>query len=143
VHVCPLGESALFAFGFFVAGYPSATFLSKRLLPKALKNRNMKIFILQLIALTLLLAFIFALFTKGFVWLEHHGVFPRSALLSGMNRPFYAEYIGNLLSAFMTNVAFCTFRFFEEHYRTTMVVNSLNIILSLPIFYVDCLLSPE
>jgi hypothetical protein len=113
--VCPFKEAAVFVVAFFAVSYPSATFLSKYLLPKALKSENMKVFVFQFIVLTLLLAFFYALFVKGFIWLEMQEVFPRSALFSGTNRPFYAEYFGNLLSAFIANVAFCTLRFFEEH----------------------------
>jgi hypothetical protein len=57
--------------------------LSKYLLPKALKKGDMKVFVFQFIALTLLFALFYAFFTKGFVWLETQGVFPRSALLIG------------------------------------------------------------
>lgn len=116
-EVCPFNEAALFSLSYFVISYPFVTFLSNFLLPKALKGGDFKVFISQFITLTLLLAFFYALFTKGFIRLETLGVFPHSALLSGMDRAFYAEYFGNLLSAFMTNVAFCTLRFFEVHYN--------------------------
>lgn len=116
IVVCPFSEAVLFALSFFVTSYLPATFLSKYLLPKALKSNNLKAFIWQYLALTLLLAFFYASFTKGFVWLEHNDIFPRSVILDGMDRPFFAEYLGNMLSAFVANAAFCTLRFFEVHY---------------------------
>ncbi len=79
----------------------------------------MKSFVLWFIAMTLLLAFFWALLDVVMSWLESKGVFPSSNAFSEWDedRPFYGMYLGGLLSAFMTNLAFCALRFFVEHYR--------------------------
>ncbi len=115
--VCPFLEAALFALSFFITSYLPVTILSKILLPKALKSKKIRAFAWQFVGFSFLLAFLHASFTKGFVWLEIEGVFPRSLLITATDRPFYAEYLGNMLSATVTNVAFCALRFFEEHYK--------------------------
>ncbi len=119
VWVCPIEEIALFILLIFIICYPVVTFLSGYILPKALRTGNMKVFILWLVAMTLLLAFLWALNDVAITWLEARGIFPRSTAFSEWSddRPFYALYLGSLLSAFMTNVAFCALRFVNEHYR--------------------------
>ncbi len=79
----------------------------------------MKGFVLWFVAMTLLLAFFWALLDVVMSWLENRGIFPNSNAFSEWDedRPFYGMYLGGLLSAFMTNLAFCALRFFVEHYR--------------------------
>ena len=115
IEVCPFPEAALFVVFFFVITFPITTYLSKKRLPKALKKGGLKTFVVYFILLTILLTFLYTCLSKGFVWLEEQNIFPKSASFSGMDRPFYAEFIGNILSAFVANVALCTLRFFEEH----------------------------
>ena len=115
IEVCPFSEAALSVLLFLAITFPTTTYLSKKRLPKALKKGGLKTFVVYFILLTLLLTFLYSCLSKGFVWLEEQGVFPKSAAFSGMDRPFYAEFIGNILSAFVVNVALCTLRFFEEH----------------------------
>jgi hypothetical protein len=42
IEFCPFPEAALFTLSDFVITYPFTTYLSKHLLPKALKNGKMK-----------------------------------------------------------------------------------------------------
>ncbi len=103
----------------FIICYPVVTFLSARVLPKALRTGNMKVFAFWMTIMTLVLAFLWAFGDTSMRWLENNGIFPRSKLISDWydSRPFYATYLGSLLTAFMTNVAFCSLRFINEHYR--------------------------
>ncbi len=103
----------------FVICYPVVTFLSARVLPRAMRSGNMRVFVLWLVALTLFLAFWWAMGDVFMVCLERRGVFPRSSSFSTWNesRPFYAIYLGSLLTALMTNMVFCILRFINEHYR--------------------------
>ncbi len=117
--ICPAGQVFLYVVLLFTACFPITTFLGGYLLPKALKTGNMKGFVLWFVAMTLLLAFFWALLDVVMSWLESSGIFPRSNAFSEWDegRPFYGMYLGGLLSAFMTNLAFCALRFFNEHYR--------------------------
>ncbi len=63
------------------------------------------------------LAFLYACLNTLFVWLERKEVFPASVIFSGLARPLYVEFLGNILSGFASNLIFCAVRFFEEHYR--------------------------
>ena len=116
---CPPGEIALFITLLFLGCYPITTFLSERILPKALKTGNMKVFMLWLVIMTLLLNLLMVFVDLVITELETRGVFPDSTSFTGWyaGRPFYTLYLGTLLSAFMTNVSFCALRFFNEHYR--------------------------
>ena len=115
IEVCLFSESVLFVVLLLTITIPITTFLSKKLLPKALRTGYWKTFVLHFILLTILLTFLYSCLSKGFVWLEEQNVFPVSVAFSGMDRPFYAEFIGNILSALMINTALCTLHFFEEH----------------------------
>ncbi len=103
----------------FLICYPTVTFLSARVLPRAMKTGRMKVFFLWLVSMTLLLAFLWALGDVMMEVLERRGVFPHSSSFTGWNeeRPFYALYLGSLLTSFMTNMLFCSLRFINEHYR--------------------------
>jgi hypothetical protein len=119
IWVCPPGEIALYALYLFIICYPTATFMSARVLPEAMRTGKIKVFVLWLVAMTLLLAFLWALSDVLFSWLEVKGVFQRSEAFYEWydGRPFYALVLGSLLSAFMTHVLFCALRFFNEHIR--------------------------
>lgn len=117
INVCPFYESTIFVILFLLITYPITTFLSKILLPKALKEKGMKKFILYFILFSLLLAFLYACTNNGFIWLEKKEIFPTSIMFSGLARPLYVEFVANILSAFAANLIFCAIRFFEEHYK--------------------------
>lgn len=112
-------EAVLYILFTFLFCYPVVTILSERLLPKALKKKNVKAFLWHMTTFTLLLAFFFALNEAMFVWFENHAVFPPSKAFTGWNgdKPFYLIFFGRLLTAFMINAVFCALRFFNEHYR--------------------------
>ena len=120
IEVCPFSEAVLFVVFFLIITFPIVTYLSKTLLPKALNTGDWKTFIFYFILLTLLLTFLYSCLSKGIVWLEEQNVFPKSAAFSGTDRPFYAEFIGNILNSFMSNVALCTLRFFEVHNKMSL-----------------------
>ena len=126
VDVCPFPEAVLSVVLFLIITTPIATYLSKKQLPKALRTRDWKTFAIYFILLTLLLAFLYSCMSKGFVWFEEQNIFPKSVAFSGMDRPFYAEFIGNILSAFIINIALCTLCFFEEHNRMSQELAKLQ-----------------
>ena len=126
LEVCPFSEAVLFVVLFLTVTIPIATYLSKKLLPKALKKGDWKTFTLYFILLTILLTFLYSCLSKGFVWVEEQNIFPKSAAFSGMDRPFYAEFIGNILSAFMANVALCTLRFLKNITRCCRSIPNCN-----------------
>lgn len=117
ISTCPFGESVLFTFSTLAITYIITTYISKYLLPIVLKSKNIRLFAFQFVSLTILLAFLLALDAKIFVWLEETGIYEHSPLFMGMGRPFYLEFLGNILSAFVANLAFCAIRFFEEYYK--------------------------
>ena len=117
IGVCPFYEAALFVLSFFAVTYPITTFLSGNLLKKALRNNKMKQFVLYFFLFTLLLAFLYACINNLFFWFERKEIFPTSVIFSGLARPLYVEFFGNILSGFASNLVFCTIRFFNEHYR--------------------------
>ncbi len=77
----------------------------------------MKQFVLYFFLFSFLLAFLYACTNNLFVWLERKEVFPASIMFSGLARPLYVEFFGNILSGFASNLIFCAIRFFEEHYK--------------------------
>ncbi len=117
VNVCPLYESTSFAALFLLVTYPITTLLSRYILPKALRNNRMKLFALYFFLFSFFLAFLYACTNNLFVWLERKEVFPASIMFSGLARPLYVEFFGNILSGFASNLIFCAIRFFEEHYK--------------------------
>ena len=117
VNVCPFYESTSFAALFLLVTCPITTLLSRYILPKALRNNRMKQFVLYFFLFSFLLAFLYACTNNLFVWLERKEVFPASIMFSGLARPLYVEFFGNILSGFASNLIFCAIRFFEEHYK--------------------------
>ena len=110
-------EALLFVLAILVLTYPVTTYLSRILLRRAIEKEAFVIFIAEFITTTLILSFFYALLINGFVMLENKGVFPASTMFLGIDRPFYMELLGNILPAFVPNIAFCAVRFFEEHYK--------------------------
>ncbi len=117
IGVCPLWEAVLFASSFLAITWPVTTFLSGNLLEKALRSNRMGRFVVWFFLFSFLLAFLYACVNTLFVWLERREVFPASVIFSGLARPLYVEFLGNILSGFASNLIFCAVRFFEEHYR--------------------------
>ncbi|MDR1203683.1 MAG: histidine kinase [Tannerellaceae bacterium] len=117
VNICPLYESTSFAALILLVTYPITTLLSGYLLPKALRNKKMSRFIFYFFLFTFLLAFLYACINNLFVWFERKEIFPASVIFSGLARPLYVEFFGNILSGFNVNLIFCAIRFFEEHYK--------------------------
>ena len=126
VNVCPLPEAVLSVVLFLIMTIPIATYLCKKQLSETLKTRDWKTFAIRFILLTFLLAFLYSCLSKGFVWLEEQNVFPKSVAYSGMDKPFYAEFLGNILSALIVNIALCTLCFFEEHNRMSQELAKLR-----------------
>ncbi len=117
IGACPLWEAVLFALSFLAITCPVTTFLSGSLLKKALRGNMIGRFVVWFFLFSLFLAFLYACINTLFVWLERRGVFPASVIFSGLARPLYVEFLGNILSGFASNLIFCAVRFFEEHYR--------------------------
>ncbi|MBL3657209.1 sensor histidine kinase [Fulvivirga sediminis] len=116
LHVSAPLEALLFVIAVLMITYPLTTYVSGVVLPKAIEKKEFAFFIVQFILFTLLLSFLYTILIKGFVKLENNEVFPASTMFMGIDRPFYIDFLGNILPAFVPNIVFCATRFFKEHY---------------------------
>lgn len=112
---CPVWRAALYVLFFAISAFIVTTFLSRVLLPKALKDHAMGKFVLYFIILTLFLSFVLALITQGFYYLEQNGYFVMSTLISATHNPFYWEIVSMIPTALLANFGFCGLRFYYEH----------------------------
>jgi len=93
--------------------YPFTTYLSKRLLQKAMKQKRMLLFAGQFFLVSAISALFIPAILHGFLYLEQSGLFPTSGLLLGRNL-FSIMYINALLVSLFVNFGFCGLRFHEE-----------------------------
>lgn len=88
--------------------------LSVYLLPKAMKRKKMDAFALQFIFLSIITASILTSVFWTFRYFEQIGVFLPSDLIS-TNDTLLSDFIDQLLTVFVVNIAFCGMRFYYEH----------------------------
>ena len=95
---------ALLSLCYVIAIYPSTTYLSTRLLKKAMQRKTLLIFIVQVVVIsaftTLIIFFIYKLFP-----------------ISIGNTPNVADWMSSLLSLLFINIGFCGLRFYEENLK--------------------------
>lgn len=89
-------------------------FLSNYLLPKAIRERKMNVFIAQFIFLTVLVGLILTLILYGLRHFEQVGYFAPSELFP-INYSFPAEFRDQILGVVVINLGFCGIRFYYEH----------------------------
>jgi len=88
--------------------------LSVYLLPKAIKRKRMDAFALQFIFLSFITASILTTVFWTFRYFEQIGIFLPSNLISA-NDTVLSDFIDQLLTVFVVNIAFCGMRFYYEH----------------------------
>lgn len=88
--------------------------LSVYLLPKAMKKKKMDVFVLQFICLSFITASILTSVFGLFRYFEQTGIFPPSNLISTDDTLLF-DFIDQLLTVFIVNIAFCGMRFYYEH----------------------------
>lgn len=108
-----LSESLVFPAVLLAGCYPIATYLSKKLLHKAMLQKRMKMFIRQFIALSAVSGAVCFAWSLLFYQLEQIGVFRPSDLLTVPNPLYYFPTL--FVSGFLINILFCGLRFYEEN----------------------------
>ncbi|MCD8080628.1 MAG: histidine kinase [Bacteroides sp.] len=108
-------EAFLFTLCFIIIAFLATTYTSKVLLKRTLLQRKAVRFSIGFLGITLCLALMLVWVVKGFVWLESHGVFPPSALISETYSTLFREFLGMIPSALMLLSGFCGLEFFREH----------------------------
>ena len=88
--------------------------LSVYLLPRAMKRKRMDCFALQFIFLSFISASILTSVFWIFRYFEQTGVFLPSNLIS-TDDTLLSDFVDQLLTAFVVNIAFCGMRFYYEH----------------------------
>lgn len=83
-------------------------------LPRALHRKTMKLFILQFIGTTLLIAFVIAAGYQLLRWTENQGYFPHSLLLAD-NNTLMVDFLFAIPSTLVINFGFSGLRFLYEH----------------------------
>lgn len=115
-------EALLFSGILMASIYPPATYLSRKLLRKALKTGKMKRFVCQFLAFSVLTGSIFGALLFLFHHLEERGVFPHSEYFKlGKTPHHYAVFI--LLSAgIFINLILCGLRFLLEYIKAQKII---------------------
>lgn len=109
-------EAFLVAACVILSAYPFTTYLSKRLLKKAMQQKNMPKFIIQFFAVSIIYSAIIPVILALFGYLENIGIFPHSEFMSSWNNPGY-EFLNAFLISLIINLSFCGLRFFEQNIR--------------------------
>lgn len=109
-------EAFLLAACVILSAYPFTTYLSKRLLKKAMKQKNMPKFILQFFTVSIIYSAVIPVILALFGHLEKIGIFPPSEFMSSWNNLGY-EFLNAFLISLIINLSFCGLRFFEQNIR--------------------------
>jgi len=92
--------------------YPLTTYLSKKLLPKRMREKRLGLFFIEFFVLSIISGFIYFLWSLVFYLLEKYGIFPPSDLFM-VDNPAY--YIPTFLTAgLLINMIINGLRFYEE-----------------------------
>ena len=116
-QVKSVSESILFPTLLIFTIYPIANYLSGHLLPKAIKQKKIKIFILQFFSLSFLIGSIFFAYISLFFYLEKTGIFPPSYYFDLASLEPYAFFVP-LSSGVIIDIAICGLRFFLEYIKS-------------------------
>jgi len=111
---CSVFESTLFSMAVFIPTAILTSYLSNRLLPKAIRGKMMKKFIIQFIIFSLIIALVHTEVFLLFQNLENTGFFEAPRLLNKSNH-FIVEYIQSVPAVVIINLGFCGVRFYFEH----------------------------
>lgn len=115
-----LTEATLYPLLTLLSAYPITTYLSETLLPKAIKQKTVIIFILQFLGCSILIGIVRFVYLYLFAFLEQKGVFPLSEYFN-MNVPTY--YIFVLIpTGIAINLCICGVRFFQENLKLNKIL---------------------
>jgi sensor histidine kinase YesM len=117
VNRSPLLESFLFVLCSLILAFPVITFVSRYLLPRALKAKTIKVFAAGLIVSIFLLALLLALNAEMFGWLEKQGVFGSSTMVSATLIPLHLRFFSLISASIFVILGFCGIEFFREHHK--------------------------
>jgi len=109
-------EAFLLAACIILSAYPFTTYLSKRLLARAMEKKNMFRFVIQFFSITIIYSLLVPFILILFDYLENINIFPDSELLSTWNGLSY-EFLNAFLVSLTINLSFCGLRFFEQNIR--------------------------
>lgn len=109
-------EAFFLAACIILTAYPFTTYLSKRLLRKAMESKNMLKFVFQFFILSLLFSALIPLILSSFNFLENIGIFRPSEFIKTWNTYGYL-FLNTVLTALVINLSFCGLRFFEQNIR--------------------------
>lgn len=109
-------EALCLAIAVVSTAYPLTTLLSKRLLIKAMENKNMLRFIIQFFVLTLIYSIIIPLIVDLFGYFEDIGLFPPSEFMERWNVSQH-EFLNVFLTSLLINLSFCGLSFFEQNIK--------------------------
>lgn len=108
-------EAFLLAASIILCAYPFTTYLSNRLLKRAMDSKNISRFIVQFFAFTLAYSALIPLIFTLFHQLETIGVFPFSGFTEWFNSGH--KYLNIFLTSLVLNLSFCGLGFFEQNMR--------------------------
>lgn len=112
-------EALSFAFLSVVTMYFPATYLSRVLLPKALKTKKITTFIIQYIITSIITGWIDVGYLYLFAFLEQKGVFSSTHFFEISEVPPYVIWIYGMASAgFLMNFAMCGLSFLLEYVKS-------------------------
>jgi two-component system LytT family sensor kinase len=109
-------EGGLLALCIMSCIYPFTTYLSKTLLQKAMRQKQMLLFAGQFFLVSAISAVFIPAILYGFLYLEDNGFFPPSELILGRTQ-FSIMYVNAVLVALFVNFGFCGLRFHEENMK--------------------------
>lgn len=107
-------EGFLLAVCVVFSAYPLTTYLSKRLLKRAVENKKMSRFIVWFFVFSLVYSVLILLVLFLFRDLENRDIFPSSELMREW-RGAGTEYLSTVLLSLIINLSFCGLRFFEQN----------------------------
>lgn len=109
-------EAFLLSASIVMSVYPFTTYLSKRLLRKAMESKNMVRFIIQFFSFALIYLLLIPVIVALFNQLETIGLFPPSEFMKSWNNSGH-EFLNTLLTSLVINLSFCGLSFFEQNIR--------------------------
>ena len=109
-------EALLLSACVILSAYPFTTYLSKRLLKRAMKNKNMFKFIIQFFACSVIYSTLIPIIISLFNHIESIGIFPPSEFMKAWNGSWYV-FLNAFLTSLIINLSFCGLRFFEQNIK--------------------------
>lgn len=108
-------EATLYPILTLVSASPITTYLSRTLLPSAIKQKAVVTFTFQFLGCSVLIGMIRFVYLYLFAFLEEKGVFPHSAYFS-LNVPSYYLFV-LIPTGIAINLCICGVRFFQENLK--------------------------